>query len=712
MNQGGAGGSVWLTTGELAGSGGIEVNGADSNGDGAGGGGAIAIEYTSLDPSATVLDQLSAHGGLSPNRPERDGGAGTVYVRSAAEEFGQLIVDNTGVSANKRTILPSLGSGVAASGSGGATLVTDRVSAVPGYFVGHWVEIRDGSTGQLKGTWRIASIGVDGVTVVLSSTAGEPVTVAEGDLWQGVYRFDEYTAKGQVQVLSADPIRVYSDQVITGVVETDAIYADRLVVESGGVLKQHPTTSSSPPQGLTIQVRELVVEAGGAIDVSGRGYPGTTTYPGVAPSGYYDGGSHLGEGGVNSPPPAGTFGSVERPQELGGGGRNTSGSGGGVVRIVAERVQIDGTIQAHGSKSNQGGAGGSVWLTTGELAGSGSIEVNGADSNGDGAGGGGAIAIEYTSLDPSATVLDQLSAHGGLSPNRPERDGGAGTVYVRSAAEEFGQLIVDNTGVSANKRTILPSLGSGVATSGSGGATLVTDRVSAVPGYFVGHWVEIRDGSTGQLKGTWRIASIGVDGVTVVLSSTAGEPVTVAEGDLWQGVYRFDEYTAKGQVQVLSADPIRVYSDQVITGVVETDAIYADRLVVESGGVAQAASDDQLEPTAGIDDPGARAGGGGGWCDRRKWSRLSGDDDVPGGGPFGLLRRRQSSRRGRGATARRRRGPSAAWSVRRSWAAAVAIPAVRGVEWCGSWPSGCRSTARFRRMAASRTRAVPAARCG
>ena len=94
----------------------------------------------------------------------------------------------------------------------------------------------------------------------------------------------------------------------------------------------------------------VYVACHGAIDVSGRGYPGATTYPGVALSGYYDGGSHLGEGGVKSPPPAGTFGSVERPQELGGGGRNTSGSGGGVVRIVAERVQIDGTIQAHGSK--------------------------------------------------------------------------------------------------------------------------------------------------------------------------------------------------------------------------------------------------------------------------------------------------------------------------------------------------------------------------
>src|SRR4029077_17549265 len=128
---------------------------------------------------------------------------------------------NGAVTGNKRTVLPSLGSGVAGSGSGGATLVTGRSKTIPAYFVGHWVEIRNGS-GVLEGTWRIASIGVDGKTGTLLSNSGEAVTVDEGDSWQGVYRFDEYTVLGQVQVISADPIRVYSEQVITGNVETDA----------------------------------------------------------------------------------------------------------------------------------------------------------------------------------------------------------------------------------------------------------------------------------------------------------------------------------------------------------------------------------------------------------------------------------------------------------------------------------------------------------
>jgi hypothetical protein len=86
-----------------------------------------------------------------------------------------------------------------------------------------------------------------------------------------VYRFDAYTVRGDVQVVSVDPIRVYSEQVITGTVETDAIYADRLVVKPGATLTQRFTGSSSSPESLSIEVRELVVEAGGSIDVSARG---------------------------------------------------------------------------------------------------------------------------------------------------------------------------------------------------------------------------------------------------------------------------------------------------------------------------------------------------------------------------------------------------------------------------------------------------------
>ena len=77
-------------------------------------------------------------------------------------------------------------------------------------------------------------------------------------------------------------------------------------------------------------------------------------------------------------PAAETFGSVYYPQENGGGGRYY-GRGGGTVRIVADRVQVDGAIRANGQTSNDGSAGGSVWITTGALAGVGVIEAIGGN---------------------------------------------------------------------------------------------------------------------------------------------------------------------------------------------------------------------------------------------------------------------------------------------------------------------------------------------
>jgi len=581
--RGGAGGSVWVRTDALGGGGTIEAkggNGTCNNGDWTGGGGAIAVEHTSLDAGSTLLDQLKAQGGTASS----PGGAGTVYVKGgSAPVYGNLIVDNGTLSGTPRTVLPSLGKGVAGAASSGATLATGRAKPIPAYFVGHWIEVRDGATGTLEGTWRIASIATDNLTVTLAANAGEAVTVNPGDAWQGVYRFDNYTIRGSVRVDSADPIRVTGDQVIAGPMTTASISAGRLVVEPTGSITQSLTPSSAAPESISIEVGELVVKAGGVIDVSARGYAAGVTYPNHAASTTGgSGGSHLGEGSTSGSAYE-TFGSVYFPREN-GSGSGDSGRGGGAVRVVAQRAQIDGAIRANGGPGCRGGAGGSVWVRTGALSGTGTIEAKGGDgtcNNGDYTGGGGAISVEHTSLEAGTTLLDQLKAYGGKASN----PGGAGTVYVKGgSAPTYGHLIVDNATWTGRRRTVLPPLGNGTAQAGSAGAALVTGRAKAVPAYFVGHWVEVRNGQTGVLEGTWRVVSISADGFTVTLASNAGEPVTVDAGDAWQGVYRFDQFTVKGDVQVVSADPIRVASEQVITGTVETDAIYADRLVVKAGG--------------------------------------------------------------------------------------------------------------------------------
>ena len=110
----------------------------------------------------------------------------------------------------------------------------------------------------------------------------------------------------------------------------------------------------------------------------------------------------------------------------------------------------------------------------------------------------------------------------------------------------------------AGQATELPSLGSGALQAGTGATSLVTDRATTIPAYFVGHWIEVQDGS-GNVKGTYRISAIGTDGKTVTVTPDTGVTYVPTAGDKWQGVYHFD--TADGaerETIVLSGDPIRL----------------------------------------------------------------------------------------------------------------------------------------------------------
>ncbi|MFH1175760.1 MAG: hypothetical protein V1750_00015, partial [Acidobacteriota bacterium] len=476
------------------------------------------------------------------------------------------------------TELPSLGGGVALAGTGGEVLVTDRAAAIPPYFAGHWVEIT-GSDGTPKGVWRVVE--VDDRTLWLASEVGETISFTPGDHWQGVYRFDTVTLESGGRLNSADPIRVtnvslnggddadgtawYSPVTVAGVAEISGkvaareIQAHDLIVRAGGSLSHPSTASASSPESLVIELAgDLTIEQGGSIDVSGRGYGPDTTYPGATAPGNGTAGSHLGQGGLQGLPAATTFGSVYRPFEAGGGGQLSSvgGAGGGVVRIRTDGSLIcDGAIRANGvsntSSYRRGGAGGSVCVSVAStVAGSGSVAANGAPSGGMsyGSGGGGAIAIEYGSA--AGAILGSLQAYGGSHDD----EGGAGTVYLKGPQSTWGDLIVDNGGV-VGEVTELPSLGSGVALAGSGGEALVTDRAAAIPPYFAGHWVEVTR-PDGTLKGTWRAAE--VNDRTLWLAGEAGETISLAPGDRWQGVYRFDTSTVRNQARLVSLDPIRL----------------------------------------------------------------------------------------------------------------------------------------------------------
>ena len=554
-----AGGSIWITAGRITGTGTIEANGGRNTqccNYGGGGGGAVSIAYTDANSSLPTLRATA-------QSSNRNGGAGSVYVKGAGQAYGNLTIDNSNLTQLvSMTELPSLGSGVAQTGTSGATLVTNRGANVPAYFAGHWVEIT-GAGGTLKGTWRIATVPPNSKTVTLEPNGSETLALEPGDAWQGVYRFDSVFIRNAAKLHSPDPIRAVNldfsganldlsrpifaeTATVRGTISAPAITVKELTVETGGVLKQYAAAGS-----LTLNVQNTLTVRG-AIDVSAQGYGSVQTYPGESgPTDGNTGGSHIGKGGLWGTPGS-TYGSVYRPQENGAGGNDVRG--GGVLKVNAGAVAVDGAIRANGEdRSGGAGAGGSIWIVTGRISGTGTIEANGGRNTqccNYGGGGGGAVAIEYT--DP-ASVLPVLRATAQFS----NRNGGAGSVYVKRAGQTYGDLTVDNSDITQTvSLTELPSLGSGVAQAGTSGATLVTNRGANIQPYFAGHWVEITS-ATGTVKGQWRIATVPPNSKTVTLEPNAGETLALEAGDLWQGVYLFDLITMRNAARVTSIDPIR-----------------------------------------------------------------------------------------------------------------------------------------------------------
>ena len=152
------------------------------------------------------------------------------------------------------------------------------------------------------------------------------------------------------------------------------------------------------------------------------------------------------------------YGSITQPFTVGspGAGIGTYSAGGGAVQLtVAGTLSLSGKILADGASgavgaSAGGGSGGGVWLTVGTLAGNGLISANGGAADalgGGGGGGGGRIAIYFNTNQFAGSV----AAHGGAGANA----GGPGTVYSLTNGSTFGQLTVDNGGLTGF--ALLPS---------------------------------------------------------------------------------------------------------------------------------------------------------------------------------------------------------------------------------------------------------------
>ncbi|MDD5676732.1 MAG: hypothetical protein PHW60_01920 [Kiritimatiellae bacterium] len=211
--------------------------------------------------------------------------------------------------------------------------------------------------------------------------------------------------------------------------------ATNVIIQNGATVT-HVTNSALttnelgewPTNGrVWIVCTNLNLQAGGQIDVSGRGFLGGLYTNGCGPGGgglaqnatiYYGGaGGHGGNGGrahYYGVGPAGlAYDLTNAPMLPGSGGAGQGlGAGGGAVRIDAGNgtVTIEGTINANGRDSGAvggGGAGGSIYITCGMVGGSSNGSLIAKGGNGyyssdfvcSGHGGGGRIAIAYDEAD-------------------------------------------------------------------------------------------------------------------------------------------------------------------------------------------------------------------------------------------------------------------------------------------------------------------------
>src|SRR5690606_36046531 len=350
----------------------------------------------------------------------------------------------------------------------------------------------------------------------------------------------------------------------------------------GGARLSHPAQSEA---GLSITAREVIVESGSAIDVTGRGYRGGSqagnplesgetigflpgAQPGTGGSHGGQGGAYTGNGGQATNP---VYGDPKRPTRLGAGGGEWSGAGGaggGAIRIVAsDRVVVDGAIRADGRLSSGpasgAGAGGSVWITTQRLAGTGAISANGGQPASPGSahtgGGGGRIAIEASFVDPNADLdgLRSVTAAGG---DGFYGDGAAGTVFVQLAGDGDGRLFLDGVmapGATQALATELPPIGPGIAAAVTADSLTVDGTLRPfTPGALVG----LRLNPDLDQAESFEVADNTEDAITVVTPNERGVPfaAVAAAGRRYAGEWRFDRVTLRRGAFVEIADPLFV----------------------------------------------------------------------------------------------------------------------------------------------------------
>jgi len=409
------GGLVQITANVMVLNGAIRADGADKApaGGASGSGGGIRIDVGTLSGSG----QISAKGGSSAGGDGGGGGGGRVAVYCGSPNGFDL---NNNINAD-----------------GGAGSSAGRV-------------------GGANGTIYIKQTG-DSEQLIIRNTEITSGIYQPALLWlpSNTSYEGQVVLSGSNLVVNADSINLVPDLVVDAAtlsVNRAMSFAD-LTLTNGAVLT-HSLNATDKVNWMDLTVSgTLAVPSNSVIDVAGRGYSEGNSFTNASVS--VSGGSHGGRGGNYSSNQSGpVYGDFRNPNELGAGAGsgNTGQPGGGLVRITAGELALDGHITADGasapiSPNGGAGAGGGVYLDVDTLSGSGSISAKGGDSASFCGGGGGRVALYSSDYNGFNTNLVEVL--GGIGGNT-SYNGSNGTIYIEGSIAQLRVAEVSPSGGVSN----------------------------------------------------------------------------------------------------------------------------------------------------------------------------------------------------------------------------------------------------------------------
>src|SRR3989344_5549140 len=343
-----SGGSIYVTSGVLAGGGAFHANGGNLFSTGffksPGGGGRVAVYYDSSTFSGTIL----AEGGCG----SYDG-----FTSSCGTDGTIGIFNQTDNDADLRGSWKFLQADAPFSYSD--------------------ILISNGANAASE----------DRVTVTADS-----MTLSGGSAFT--------LADGQVLNISAITLDGGSTMTLSG---TETINSNTLTISGNSTLGVLSLKT------LALTIPNLTIDSGSTITADRKGYgfssgsgngPGAppSTYDPANPGPYYMGASYGGIGYTSNS--SLLYGSETAPVDFGSAGNVTTSAarGGGAIKLtISGTLTNNGTVSAGGGPT---GSGGSVYVMAGNLSGSGTFSANGGKSYSSsvvhGAGGGGRVALHFT----------------------------------------------------------------------------------------------------------------------------------------------------------------------------------------------------------------------------------------------------------------------------------------------------------------------------